>query len=327
MSRRALLVPDCGAGVGLGHLERMLALADALRPDVVAVVAVPVGDAGVRERVRGRGHAAVEVAGDAPARALAAAALVPSAPVVLDGYGFDPITQARLRAGAPLVVVDDLGQPCDCDLAVNPAPGGESLRPRGAGDFLGGPAYALLPAAVVSARDATAADRRAPRTVLLSTGATDPGGLVAAVAAALIGGDPAVVVVAVVGPEMRREDLPDDARVEVLLRPPSLAEPLARATVFAGAAGTSAVQAACAGLPAVVVPVAANQAPQAAALAAVGCAQLATADTVATETLHLLDDAPRREAMAAAGRALVDGRGAERVAAAVRRLAGAPAAR
>jgi hypothetical protein len=31
MTRRALLIPDCGVGTGLGHLERALALADALR--------------------------------------------------------------------------------------------------------------------------------------------------------------------------------------------------------------------------------------------------------------------------------------------------------
>jgi spore coat polysaccharide biosynthesis predicted glycosyltransferase SpsG len=38
---RALLCADCGSGVGLGHLERMLALADALQPDVDVVLLVP----------------------------------------------------------------------------------------------------------------------------------------------------------------------------------------------------------------------------------------------------------------------------------------------
>jgi len=41
VTSRALLAADCGRGVGLGHLERMLALAEALRPEVEASVLVP----------------------------------------------------------------------------------------------------------------------------------------------------------------------------------------------------------------------------------------------------------------------------------------------
>ena len=72
--------------------------------------------------------------------------------VVLDGYVFDVPLQRRLRARAPLVVVDDLQLPADCDIAVNPSPGGEDLRPAGATTFLGGAAYALIRTAIVEAR-------------------------------------------------------------------------------------------------------------------------------------------------------------------------------
>ena len=43
--------------------------------------------------------------------------------------------------------------PADCDLAVNPSPGGEDMRPAGATEFLGGAAYALIRSAIVDARE------------------------------------------------------------------------------------------------------------------------------------------------------------------------------
>src|SRR5580700_8233497 len=144
----------------------MLALADALDPDVDVAMLVPQDDVAIHRRVTDRGHAPLEAAGDTPARVAAVAA-----------SPFDVALQRRLRDRAPLSVVDDLGLMTDCDLAVNPAPGGEALRPDGAGAFLGGAAYALIRASVVEARELAARRGRQPRTVLVSTGATDPTGL------------------------------------------------------------------------------------------------------------------------------------------------------
>ena len=142
---RALLAADCGSGVGLGHLERMLALADVLAPDLEVFILIPEGDASLQRRVDGRGHRSIEAPGPTAERVDAAVtSLPPFDAVVLDGYVFDVAMQTRLRAKAPLTVVDDLQLPCDCDLAVNPSPGGEALRPVGAAAFLGGAAYALL---------------------------------------------------------------------------------------------------------------------------------------------------------------------------------------
>ncbi|MGA8360909.1 MAG: UDP-2,4-diacetamido-2,4,6-trideoxy-beta-L-altropyranose hydrolase, partial [Candidatus Dormiibacterota bacterium] len=96
--------------------------------------------------------------------------------------------------------------------------------------------------------------------------------------------------------------------------------------VYVGAAGTTAVQAACVGTPAVITAAVANQATQAAALSAAGCATLAAGSELAEACLALLDDPARLASMSAAGRALVDGRGATRVAEAVRNLVTARAA-
>ena len=101
VSPRALLCADCGSGVGLGHLERMLALADALRPDLEVVVLVPEGDRALHQRVTDRGHAVIAAPGDTAHRV---EAIVDGAAsfdvIVLDGYVFDvdaaaPASHAR----------------------------------------------------------------------------------------------------------------------------------------------------------------------------------------------------------------------------------------
>ncbi len=321
MTLRALLAPDCGPGVGLGHLERMLALADALQPDVSASLILPENDPVLRRRVEDRGHSVAVAPGNAATRVEAVATSSRSVDLlVLDGYVFDADLQHRLREFAPLTVIDDLGQPTACDLAVNPSPGGERFRPTGSSAFLGGAAYALLRAAFVEARERLLRSGRASRSVLVSTGATDLDGIAGRVSDELLERDQAVEVVRVVGPDV--DDVPgtDLTRLRLLVAPTSLAGALARATVYVGAAGTTAVQAACVGVPAVINDAVANQAAQAAALEGAGCAVVVDSDHLATECLKLLDDPARCDAMADRGRGLVDGRGAWRVAAAVRRL-------
>jgi len=324
---RALLAADCGRGVGLGHLERLLALADALRSDIDARVVLPQGDSQLRARVLDRGHVPLEARGGTAERIEAAVDDAGGVDVVvLDGYVFDVELQHRLRARAPLTVVDDLRLPADCDLGVNPSPGGERMRPPGAAAFLGGARFALIRSSFVEARDLVSRRGPAHRTVLVSTGATDIDGIGARVSAQLLEDDETVEVIRVVGPDTRAGGTSDVPRERLLVAPPSLDEAMSRATIYAGAAGTSAVQAACVGIPAVITAAVPNQEAQAAALAAAGCALVVDAADVAGTCLALLDDRARCAEMAARGRALVDGHGASRVADAVRRLVAARAA-
>jgi UDP-2,4-diacetamido-2,4,6-trideoxy-beta-L-altropyranose hydrolase len=94
---------------------------------------------------------------------------------------------------------------------------------------------------------------------------------------------------------------------------------LAWADLVVGAAGTSALEFAWAGLPAVLVVAAENQEPVARSLEQAGTAiNLGRPDAAAaqrlTQVLEALSlDTARRERMCAAGRRLVDGRGASRV--------------
>jgi UDP-2,4-diacetamido-2,4,6-trideoxy-beta-L-altropyranose hydrolase len=323
---RALLAADCGRGVGLGHLERMLALADALRPDVEVSVLVPEDDPELQARVIDRGHSVLPARGNSCERVEAAWRDSASFDaVVLDGYVFPVALQRRLRDRAPLTVVDDLQLPADCDLAVNPSPGGEAMRPTGAATFLGGAKYALIRDSVVRARELVLRSGDDQRSVLVSTGATDLSGLGPTLAHALLDGDAGVEVTRVVGSDSHdsRDARP---REHLLVAPPDLAGALAAATVYVGAAGTTAVQAACVGVPAVITPAVSNQQAQAAALAAAGCALVADAAGMAGACLALLDDPVRRAHMASRGRALVDGLGASRVAEAIRHLVAARAA-
>jgi UDP-2,4-diacetamido-2,4,6-trideoxy-beta-L-altropyranose hydrolase len=317
----ALLAADCGSGVGLGHLERMLALADSLTSDVDVHILVPRGDGHLVRRVADRGHQIIEGNGPTPERVdVTVAGSTCFDVVVLDGYVFDVDLQHLLRQRARLAVVDDLQLPTDCDLAVNPSPGAENLRPAGADTFLGGAAYAPIRSLFVDARDRALRDGRSPRSVLVSTGATDLGGIGTHVSAELLASDTDVDVVRVVGPDAPVDSLRTRPRERLLVSPPDLAAALATATVYVGAAGTTALQAACVGTPAVVTAGVENQEAQAAALAAAGCALTSGVGELAAMCLMLLDDPARREAMSSNGRALVDGRGADRLAGAVRRL-------
>ena len=117
-----------------------------------------------------------------------------------------------------------------------------------------------------------------------------------------------------IGPDSGDSPRDNLAREHVLVAPPDLANLLATSTVYVGAAGTTAVQAACVGTPAVITAAVRNQEAQAAALARAGCAVVADTAHMARACLTLLDDPDERAAMAARGRALVDGRGAGRVA-------------
>jgi spore coat polysaccharide biosynthesis predicted glycosyltransferase SpsG len=324
---RALLAADCGSGVGLGHLERMLALADALRPDLDVVMIVPEGDVALRQRVVDRGHTPLEAPGTSAQRVGATAGAATSVDVVvLDGYVFDVAVQRRIRERAPLTVVDDLQLPTECDLAVNPSPGGDGMRPPGAAAFLGGAAYALLRSSFLDARDAVTRHGRPERSVLVSTGATDLDGLAKRVTAELLRRDATVEVIRVVGPDTGVVTKHNHPRERLLVAPAGLADALAGASVYVGAAGTTAVQAACVGIPAVITAAVPNQTAQAAALAASGCALVTDAHDLAATCLELLDDPARCEQMASRGRSLVDGRGPMRVATAVRNLTAARAA-
>jgi spore coat polysaccharide biosynthesis predicted glycosyltransferase SpsG len=323
--RPVLLVPHCGLAIGFGHHERMLALAEALRArGVEAVLSVPASHSPSIERARARDVTIAPGDSDPCHRALATAADLGASACVLDGYVFPPGFQSRLRQICPVVVVDDLGAAADCDLAVNPSVV-PIPAPSGARQFLGAPDHALLSSADRSARTERLDHTPESDRVIVSAGATDASGLALHIASRIINAGAPIHVILVAGPETLLTDVPYG--IEVIRQPRSLSALLCSSSVYVGAAGVTSVQAACIGVPMVVVPTVENQRSQARALADASCAVMVTdGDEAARVALTLLADTPRRHAMSQAGRALVDGRGSDRVAGAILALAAAQSA-
>src|SRR5690606_17463728 len=100
---------------------------------------------------------------------------------------------------------------------------------------------------------------------------------------------------------------------------------LARASVAVVAGGVTLYEAAALGVPVVAVPVVAGQRPAVAAFDRAGAAVAASPGSpraIARAAVVLLRDPSRAGQLGRRGRRLVDGRGAERVASALMRLAG-----
>jgi spore coat polysaccharide biosynthesis predicted glycosyltransferase SpsG len=119
-------------------------------------------------------------------------------------------------------------------------------------------------------------------------------------------------VVAVTAGSLAGRDAPDG--VELVPPAASLRDELLAADLVVTAAGQTSLEAAATGAPAVVVPMAPNQRPNAAALSAAGAAVVGDPREAISE---LVADAGRRAALARAAQAVVDGQGARRIAAAL----------
>ena len=158
--------------------------------------------------------------------------------------------------------------------------------------------------------------------VLVCFGGSDPADVSGRVALALAhAGDwPTTIVV---GPDYRGRLGEGGGEAVVLRDPPDLDRRLASAALVVGGAGTMKFELALLGRPMVLLAVVDDQLPVGPPFAATGAARYLgdgrTIDPgeVATMVAALMADDPARAAMADRGRAIVDGRGAERIAAAV----------
>lgn len=288
MSLCALFRCDGDEATGAGHVGRCLPLARALRA------------AGAEVVFAGRFEG---IAAD-----LLAAAAVPvvdpdAAPapdvVIADGYGLRDHAIARLRRGAPVLLVaaaEPLAAPVlelDYHLRDGERPG-----------VLSGPAYAPVAPEFAAARRPRGGERWL---VTLGGGSAGAGLIDRAVAAAAAVGAAEVWVTsadapaAVQGVAVRHEPAPGGLR-----------DAVAWADVAVSGAGVTAYELACAGLPAALVQVADNQAPVVAGLSRAGTATVALPTTLERDVGAALSDAGARRRMAQRGPALVDGYGAFR---------------
>lgn len=225
---------------------------------------------------------------------------------VVDSYEANGTVYEAIAGAVPVTVyLDDyrrLAYPPG--IVVNGSPVADTLvgdLPAGSIGLLG-PEYQLMraPFWFVSAR----AVRPEIRRILLVSGGADAGGMRDVMACVLRDAYPDVFL-----------DVVDAPRTAVAMRDTMLA-----ADVAVTAAGQTLYELATSGTPAIAVGVAANQVPQARELEHAGVLRFAGvwgAPEVLAEVVRLLEalsGASQRAAMAAAGRRLVDGGGAHRVA-------------
>jgi spore coat polysaccharide biosynthesis predicted glycosyltransferase SpsG len=334
----ALFRVDAGPGIGLGHLDRCRALALALR------------DAGIESRFLGGSevrHLAVAAAAGFPVEALGveppwtADDLVRTLGVarghacdivVIDsdheGFGY---LDELVRAGLLVVAVDDLApHPFPCQLVVNNDANAEELPYVSSGGetrFLLGPRYALL--GPEFRRDNVRRRDGDTPTVLVSIGGADPFDLTPALVAEFDRLPGAFSITAIVGPfATNGEAVETTARrarraVRVEHAPRDMAPLLRTATIAVSGGGQTLYRLARVGCPTIAVQIADNQRGQLATLGRAGMLEAVPVDAargvgaIVAAASALLADAPRRARMQAAGRRLVDGRGAGRVSRAI----------
>jgi UDP-2,4-diacetamido-2,4,6-trideoxy-beta-L-altropyranose hydrolase len=327
-----VLRADGGPTIGLGHVMRCVALAEAWRDRGGDATFVGAGIPGaVRRRLEAGRIGVVALAATAsrdPERTAAVARRDRDGLVVLDGYHFDTAYQAAVRgAGCRTMVIDDTAHlpRYVADMLLNQNPGALEIRydcPPGT-RLLRGPRYALLRREFRRSRQRR--DQRPTSCrILVTLGGSRTGRLLRRIMRGLdrlpVPMDVRVVAAPAAAPANARRPVRRGARLEVVRAPGDMAPLMRWADVVISGGGSTLLELACLGVPALAVVLAPNQAPTVRALAArdvvvdLGPSEAVSEDEIANRTGALLADGRRRARMGRRGRALVDGRGAQRVA-------------
>lgn len=184
--RHLLIRAEASGAIGLGHVMRCLALAQAAQTAGVDVTfASRQLPAFLRDRLKAEGiglrSADAETASLDDARAVRHWAAELEAPwVVVDGYAFGPAYVRALQGeGGPAVLfVDDDGRheryPAEMVLNPNPLAGADLYPGRAAGGLLLGPRYALLRREFWPFRADPSEPPDTVRRLLVTLGGTDP---------------------------------------------------------------------------------------------------------------------------------------------------------
>ena len=353
MKRIAIRV-DASAAMGTGHLRRCLSLAQALiesgaetrfvcrRLDAVAghVLAVAHTTAhwleapapGFAPGLDAPPHAAWAGVPQAQDGIETARSLADWRPdwMVVDHYAFDAHWHSTVRAalGCRLMVIDDTAdRSLDADVLLDHNWDGDHRakyadRLQREPHWLCGPHFALL----------SSAYQRAPlygfhdtvRSIGIFMGGTDPDGVSARVLAAcrLAGFTAAVEVVSTSSnPQLGdlRQACTAHGHATLTLDQPDLAAFFARHDLQIGAGGGATWERCCIGAPTVAMALVANQSAVVPGLAALGAVRAADEATLPGVLRGLIADPAARQSLAERAAALVDGRGALRVALALLR--------
>jgi len=339
--RNLVIRADAGADIGIGHVMRCFALAQAWKGRGGSVTIISrSGAPTLLRRFEDAGARVVPIQQSHPAEG----DLIPTLAVlretadpwlVLDGYHFDATYQRAIRqAGIRLLVIDDfaISTHYHADIVLNQNIDAAGLRYSAEPDtqFLLGPQYALLRSEFAQrqqvARDVSATARR----ILVTLGGADPDAVTARVVQALRRMEGADVEVRVVAgaanssSDTLRALLTGVASFELVLDAVDMPSLMAWADVAVCAGGSTCWEMAFMGLPALLIVLADNQRRIAEGLDRIGVAanlgwhREVSNDRIVQSLESLLADARRRQHMSRCGQSLVDGQGASRVVGALR---------
>jgi spore coat polysaccharide biosynthesis predicted glycosyltransferase SpsG len=286
------VLADAAPSAGWGHLSRAAGLVTALKIRNVRVAAHAFEAPTLVER-DGIGFEPVTSLGSLPGN--------PSA-IVLDSYRISVPAARAAHPMARIVAMTDVAATRGADLVVSVAPI-ERVEQNG----LVGTEYACLRPAFWNLPE----PRRRVRveTVLVAPGsAPDVDGV--SIAEALTAAVPGVRVSVVATAPVRTE-----SNLHVMVNPPDLVAPLARADLVITAAGQTMLEAAASGTPTVAVVTAENQRRQAEVMLGLGAVRLVDSGAEAVQEAKALVAAPSSlSELSRRGREAVDGLGALRVA-------------
>lgn len=340
MSETLLIRADASSQIGIGHVMRCMALAEAWQAQGGEVVfALGSAPQELEERVDAEGFARRRIIGrpGQPEEARETAALArkcSAACVVLDGYHFDTGYRRALgRTGARLLLVVD-GVPPDtagADFVLDQNLGAsrpEGVREDSGTRFLLGPRYALLRREFWGWRGRKHSIAPTARRLLVTLGGSDPENMTLRILRALrtLPESGELEARIVVGPANRhrasleKELIGAPETWQLLAAPDDMPELVAWADLGISAAGSTCWELAFMGLPFVTVVLAENQRSIAANLTRAGISRDlgwhadVSAERLTTSFHELSDQAALRMEMGRLGQETVDGFGAERVA-------------
>lgn len=329
-----LIRADARASSGMGHLMRCLALAQAWQDTGGNVhFIIDESNSGLCDRIRAQGfeveHPPTNATPVQDASFVKSRAVENNVSwIVVDGYQFDTAyLQSVKESDARLLIIDDLCQfgPCGADVILNQNPqvcasayGSQSEGTK----FLLGSRYALLRREFVAERSSARAFRQPGKNVLIMMGGSDQHNVAERVLKALVDIKPEFSITVVLGANNGHAGVLAKAcpgcNLRVVRDPDNMAELMSWADLAISAAGTTAWEMCCLGLPAILIDVAENQIPVGCFLNDAGAAiylgnyARITPEQLTDAVMQLSGSASRREHMYQIGRALVDGEGAWR---------------
>ena len=345
--RRLLIRTDGGPTMGMGHVMRSIALAQAWRDlggTVTLATALPLD--GFRSRIAREGLTSIALAVEPGSRQDAEATVAVARSggagyVAMDGYSFGPDFQRTVsQAGVATACMDDYGHLDEyhVDMIVNQNLDSTDALYKRRPDttrLLLGAEFAMLRSDFTKHARRSRVARTAGTRVLVTLGGADPQNVTSRIVQSL--GDvpfdiEAAIVIGGANPHLStvvEAVAASDGCFRTFVDVPSLRRLMEWADVIVCGGGTTCWEAAFIGVPMIAIVLAENQTRIADALANHGAAinlgdsmHLARA-TIADSIEALLLDQSRRERMSSSGRGIVDGFGARRVAMAIASLRGA----